>query len=278
MQHIRKIVVFLANEFVYNGHLQSISASSVVYFSYIFIFQQSVNYDILFVIYLLFESIFLFDRFRDIEVDKSTNMERSRHISRYRKKANIILTGFLFLLFSILIIKNNFWFTIYIAGVIILGFLYPVYFKKVTSKIYFFKNFYVSSVYATLAFVPAIFAGDFNEHSVFVFSLYVFYEVFFSQMCLDFKDISIDKMHSLKTLPVVFGKENALFLLFLLVFLSPVFIYFADNSIEMTGLVVSMIVTNLTILIMVKRGVLYGYFLAAGKFILWYLVVLALNI
>ncbi len=278
MQRIRKIVFFLANEFVYNGHLQSISASSVVYFSYIFIFQQSVNYDILFVIYLLFESIFLFDRFKDIEIDKSTNMERFRHISRYREKTNIILISFLFLLFSILIIKNNFWFTIYIAGVIILGFLYPVYFKKVTSKIYFFKNFYVSSVYATLAFVPAIFVGDFNEHSVFVFSLYVFYEMFFSQMCLDFKDIKTDEERSLKTLPIVFGKKNALYFLFLLVYLSPIFIYFADDSIVMTKLVISMVVTNIMILVMVKKNILYGYFLAAGKFILWYLVALALNI
>jgi len=72
----------LIKEIVYNGHLQSIGAAVVVLISGRILNAEVSIYE-LGAVYLLFQSVYMFDRLVHLEKDATTNSERVSHLRKY---------------------------------------------------------------------------------------------------------------------------------------------------------------------------------------------------
>lgn len=271
---MEKIIKFIAVETIYNGHLQSLSAASVVYVSYILIADKIINIPLLFIVYLIFELIFLFDRYKDIEKDTITNSVRSKHLAKYKNIVPYILVG-MFLL--IIFIHNKYSNPISFAVssvIIIFGTLYNLYLKKLTKIIPMFKNFYVASFYALIAFFPYIFLEQNYSlnTSLILLSFAFFIQMMFDQIFLDIKDIDSDHKNGLLTFPVLFNKENTLsflskYNLLLFSLLMILAVYFANYVLAF--LFLSGLFLNITQLIFFRVKPVAPFVMSAAKIIFW---------
>lgn len=208
---LSKLIKFFTTEIIYNGHLQSLGSVGIVYFSSA-VLHIRISFDFLVLIYLLFQSIYYFDRYRDVNFDKSTNHERVVHINKYlRFVPIIILSFFVFMTLGFLFFSNIQ--SLMLAWVVLtLGILYPIFFKGLTKKIFLFKNFYVAFVHALLLLFPVIYYDlQLVDWSLLVILfLFVLFEAMIGQFILDTKDIDSDRRRGLKTLPVLIGKSQTL--------------------------------------------------------------------
>lgn len=276
-----KIFKFLLDEFLYNGHLQSLSGASIVYIATL-ILGLTPNLIPSLIIYLAFQIIHVHDRYKDIRLDRLTNFERTKHLELYLDKIPFILIFlFLVLLFFLLRVKsaNSF---IFISAIVFFGLLYPVFFKSLTRKLYFFKNFYVSSVYLLLPFYPLIYYKVENQIFLNIFAVLVFLECLIGQAVLDLKDIASDKKNGYLTLGVMIGKERAINILriiglslVLAIFL--ILINLGGNEILFFLVFISFLV-NYTIFSLLAKNNPTAYLLAAGRFFLWLVLLFAVNI
>ncbi len=101
----------------------------------------------------------------------------------------------------------------------------------------------------------------------------------------DIKDMTIDAMHAVRTLPVVLGREWTLSLAMVLLFMSGVahtlcFRHFFPNNIDHTiPLVISLIISGMTIWMSQRSGKDWVYFgLLDGMLILQYVLVLTFGL
>ena len=281
---LRKSINFLITEFVLNGHMQSLGAVGIVCVSYYFFFSSSVfRLDLILISYLLFECVYIFDRFVDINHDFLTNFRRSSHIKKYFNYVPIILFVMLLLLFSLLFIYANMISVFTVAVIVGFGFLYPIFFKKLTKRIPLFKNFYVSSVFALMVFLPAIYFENyaFDLIELVVFFACVFFEAFIGQIVLDMKDLESDKRRQILTLPVMVGMKKSLFIVNLLSLLNLLVFTFLFLYLNFVLgiyllLVISFMVNYLSV-VMVKKNQKSAYLAQAGKFFVWFLGYLIVN-
>ena len=79
---MKKILKVVFNEFIYGGHLQSLGAASVVFVSALLL-DLKVGWVILVTIYLIFYAIYLYNRFKEIDIDYSTNKSRTEYLKKY---------------------------------------------------------------------------------------------------------------------------------------------------------------------------------------------------
>jgi 4-hydroxybenzoate polyprenyltransferase len=275
-----KTINFIVKEFLYNGHLQSLSAVSIVYITSRFILDDVVNVYMLITVYLFFELIHIFDRYKDLDKDKLTNSIRVKHINSYADFVRWLLIGVSLLIFISITTTSNI-FTLFLTiAIILLGIYYPIYFKRLTIKIPLFKNFYVAAVYSIMVFYTTAFLeGRFIiTPEYLVFAYFILFEIVANQAMSDFKDIEGDRGEKLKTLPVIFGKVKARkylkffsilnFLVYLALIqtylLHPVFIFMG-----IVGLVLNFISMELA-----KRELVVGYLMNVGKFLILLLFIL----
>ncbi len=274
-----KIFKFLLNEFLYNGQLQLLSGASIVYISTLLL-DRKPEFFPSFIIYLTFLIIHIHDRYRDVEIDKLTNAVRVKHLSTYLDKIPYLL----FLIFAIILVIffrfGNFLSFVFVITVITFGLLYPVFFKRLTKKVYFFKNIFVSSVYALLVYFPVIYYNLGATSLSHLLSIFIFLECFISQACLDIKDIESDKKEGFLTLPVLFGKEKTLSLLGYASLISLfAFLLSAARTSNLIGfLVIVNFFINQLIFLTLKKGKVLGFFIAPGKFFLWFIAILVVKI
>lgn len=273
----RGIIKFLKQEIVFNGHLQSVGASSVAYLSTLFALNKTPSIVMLIVIYTTFQVVYFYDRLRDLEKDRETNIQRVKHI---RSNKNLVVVLGIFYVGIVIfgnLIYANLYSLLYCVGIIILGLLYPRYFKGLTRKIYFFKNIYVTSVYSVAVFYPLLFYTKhifFDKIIIYLF-IFVFLEMAVSQLSLDLKDIKSDKASKLKTLPVVYGWEKALSLLYSFSVLSFfVLLAFLPGDLRFFSfvfLIILNLIYNLIYIYYISKNKSWGYLLSAGKFSFWLL-------
>ena len=257
---IKKIFTFLLTEFIYNGHLQSIGAVAIVNFYNIYIYQSVIDFKFSFAIYSLFESIFLFDRYLGFKKDKDSNLERTKHISSYKRFFPQII---LFMsIFSLSIFLEKSLSSFLMAGsILFMGFMYPIYFKSFTKFIYLFKNLYVSGVYAIIVFFVT------NKFQIIPTS-YVFLQSMIAQILLDIKDISSDGKDRLKTFGVLFGKNKALQFVLVLIIFSCAFYYQ-----KIFGFIILIdFAINISSVYLINKNNKSGYLLTAAKFLPWLLL------
>jgi 4-hydroxybenzoate polyprenyltransferase len=275
---------FFANEFLYNGHLQSLGATGIVYISSQFIAEKSPSFDLLIIVYFIFQFIFMNDRYKDISLDSATNAQRTMHLRKYLNKIPTVLGIFLLVVLILNLYFSTIHSLIFSLTIMLLGFLYPIYFKDLTKKIYLLKNFYVSSVFAILVYFPLVYySAKLTETKTFlIFLAFVFIESLINQIALDLKDLVADRKLKFLTLPVVLGREKSLNLLRTFSLISSAIFIFLVFHYQIESIFAILIVAsafiNQLFLTMIYERRKTGYAIVAGKFSLWLLLVLTINV
>jgi len=275
---IKKILKSIWNELIYGGHLQPLGAASIVFVSGVLLKIQ-ITWDVLFVAYILFYPLFLYNRFKEINIDRLTNPERTQHIKKYIKFIPIILCLIIFILVISLIYFSNFRALIFGLLVLFFGFLYTIIFKKFTNKIPLFKDLYVAAVFALLPFFLLVYYSYFLVSiNVLLLSLLIFLESFLMPVFLDIKDIESDKREKLRTLPVMLGKEKTIVFLSIFNLIGTItimtFIFYLSAFPRSILMLLFTIPFDFYCYMLAKRQRSFGYTLQGGKFILWPFLVL----
>lgn len=261
-----KSLSFLKKEILFNGHLQSLGAVSLVYLSSVYIYNKVPSIWLLLITYLLFQSIYFHDRYRDLDDDEETNSIRVKHIRKYAQFIWIIILTFLVGAILLLLTMFNFGGLVFFVIVFLLGYFYPLYFKGLTKKIYLFKNIYVSGVHAVLVFFPLLATEVPSVNFIFLclFSIYIFIEAMIVQVLLDVKDVESDKRQGLLTLPVLIGAKKTIVSAAVLSILG-----FALIVLYLPMLAVFSLIINFLVLYLFVNKKTAGFFLGASKFLLW---------
>jgi 4-hydroxybenzoate polyprenyltransferase len=275
---MNKILKFIFDEIFYNGHFQTWGSLAIVISSGQLL-GIKITWDLLAVVYLLFYAIYLYDRYKTVEIDSLTNQARSKHIKKiYRFTPwilSVILTTMLFLLFRF----SNIYAVLFVIVIVPLGFFYPIYFKKFTKKIIGFKNIYVASIFSIFTIFPSLYYGIAIEKTyfliLFALLLFTFLRGVMMQVFLDLKDIEGDKKEGLLTLAIVYGKErvykiiNIMNLITSLAFPVLYFIFPAWNLTPAILFLSILAVWNFYFFNLARRGNYFGFVLGSGEFIYW---------
>ncbi len=216
---------FIWEEFIYGGHWFSLSASAFV-LTIIILLELKIKWELLLIVYLLIQSVYNYNHYKEINIDSLLKSDRTNHIKIYYSILPM-LTIFYGIGFVILtLIYGNLESLVMAGFLLIIGFLFTKIFKKFSKKVIGFKTFYASFTLSLLI----IFISFFYIHSVtfLVIELLIFFFLRFmiSSSFSDIKDIDIDKKFHLLTWPVYFGKKKFLTFLHILNFITiiPLFI------------------------------------------------------
>lgn len=268
----------LYTEFIFNGHLQALGASGIVYIAFLLENNKSTPWSILIAIYALFQSIYLFDRFYGLKQDKKLNQKRSSHIIKYKKYIPIYFILLLIIGLTTMVISSNIYALICYLTILVFGLLYPIYFKGLTKKIFIFKNIYVSVVFSILPILYLVHEFNINwleRASLLIYTLvfFVFLESMISQILLDIKDFKSDKKIGLKTLPSVLGiKKTFIVTTFFSITSFLVFISFVKFNGVLSFYIALSLVINIVSIILINKKIMEGFIISAGKFFFWLLL------
>ncbi|MFA5368973.1 MAG: UbiA family prenyltransferase [Candidatus Paceibacterota bacterium] len=275
---MKRFLNLLWRELIHGGHLQSLGVVGITYVSS-FLLGINADWKILSLAYLIFYPIYINDRFKWIELDETTNPERTKHIKNYLWLGPKIILFSILLLITLLINIGNLKLTGLSLTILFLGFLYPIYFKNLTKKIFAFKNFYVAFFFATMAILPALYEMQPLANALLIsFVIFVFLKTILMQILLDCKDVEEDRVIGLLTVPALIGKEKTI--KFLTVANTLVIISF----LFLTGTLINSFPWQMVILLLLipfnffsyslaKKQNYYGYILAGGEFMLWPLLI-----
>jgi len=277
-----KILKSIWNEFIYGGHLISLGAASIVFSSAILL-SIKITWDCLVITYLIFYLIYLYNRFKEIDVDYLTNPQRTEHLQTYVKQIPIIFYFVILIVTVGLIYFTNFPGLIFGLSLLSFGLLYTIIFKKFTKKIVIFKDLFVSTVFSLLVpFLIVYYSFSLTTPSFIapgvILMAFIFLKAFTMQVFFDVKDMEGDKKEGLLTFPVIFGKErilNALKIINILITVPiPIFSFYFNifpKSVLMLLFTVPFVFYCFSL---VKKGKYFGYILGSGEFILWPILLL----
>lgn len=271
---MKKTIKFIIEEVLYNGHLQTFGSVGIVLFAAI-IFGINISFLSIVIVYVSFYLIYLFNRYKEFEIDYATNKERSEHIKKMLKFIPWIVL-ILSLIFLGMLFFTNIAFSLYMIFITVFGFFYTSFFKKLTRYVFLFKNIYVALVFSLLIAFPFFYNNiDIGEHffQFWLLAILVFVKAMAMQIVLDLKDIKSDKKEKLKTLGVLIGTKKSLSVfIFLSIFSSiimPIFYYFLGWFSWEILLLTPVILFNLFVLRLVKNGKFAGFLLEGCEFIFW---------
>lgn len=258
-------------------------AAGIVYVSSLYVFNKNPTLDFLVLVYLIFQLVYVNDRYKGLGKDTATNAHRTKHINTYAKQIPIVLLIAFFLIIIINLIFSNISSLSFSFFIILSGFLYPIYFKDLTKKIYMFKNIYVSLVFVLIVLFPPIYYVDqlTNINLLYFFLIFVFLESLFNQIVLDTKDIKLDKKQGLLTLPVLIGMTRTILILWIFSLLSVLLYIYLATSFGFHAVVFYLIFTslliNLIVAFKIKNASKISYIMAASKFFFWFFIVFILK-
>lgn len=279
---IEKILKFIWNEFIYGGHLPSLGAAAIVLFSGILL-NIKITWDCLLITYFIFYLIYLYNQFKEIDVDCLTNPQRTKHIRIYFPKIPKIFYVIIFVIIGSLIYFSNIWALVFGMFLLLFGWLYTVVFKKMTQKIIIFKDLFVSAVFVLLVFFPIIYYSYPLTISLLSIALlimvFIYFKAFMMQVFLDVKDIESDKKENLLTFPVIFGKEKMLNILGIISLLStapiPIIFSLYFNIFPISTLILLLTIPfNLFCFSQAKNQKYSSYVLESSEFILWPILII----
>lgn len=275
---MKKIWGFAFNEFIYGGHLQCLGTAGIAYVSAYFL-NFKISYGPLILAYLIFYPIYINDRFRGVVKDEPTNPERSKHFKKYLHLMPKILALAIAVLTIFLFYLANFSFAIFSFLLVILGILYPLYFKNITQKIIGFKNYYVSAFFAAIALSPNIFYSyPFLFMPLVSLMVFIFVKTLFMQIVLDCKDTEGDKQAKLLTIPLMLGESKTFLFLRLLSLFSAILILFPALLLKIFPIQAIMLFLtipfNFYCLRLTKQKKYSSYILASSEFVLWAILIL----
>jgi len=151
----------------------------------------------------------------------------------------------------------------------------------------FVKIFLIAAVWAFAgSYMPAVYAGD-NITSTSILILFTanFFYIFAIALPFDIKDLTVDGMNNVKTIPAKFGVKTTFYLCYFLLLLSGIFQWYLQEEILKTengntfAIGISLIATGYAIYITQKRNNDILYFaLLDGMIIIQFLLVLLFSI
>ena len=207
------------NEFVYGGHILSVGGASVAYTTGLLL-GVSVTWELLLMVYLALQAIYLYDRYTDIKRDILVSTERAAYLSRGIKRIPFAI-GLCSSLFVIFLVASGNLMAI-VFGLVLVGgaFCYNIYLKRLTKRIIAFKNLFVSLCWASITpFVALYYLYPVNTEVLLLFS-FVFIILFVNVSFCDIKDCEDDRKRGLLTPVVVMGKKRLLKFSRIVVFVS----------------------------------------------------------
>lgn len=285
-EKIKKVLIIIWNEFIYGGHLQCLGLVGIVYISS-FLLNLRADWEILLSTYLIFYPIYINDRFQGIQLDQLTNPERTKHFKIYLSLMPKLIAFSILLLIILLFYIRNLNFSIFTLILLLLGLLYPFYFKNLTKKIFAFKNFYVATFFAIVVTLPVFYHKlELNIDLIIllgILMLFVFLKTVLMQILLDCKDVETDKALRLLTLPVIISKEKSLIFLeisstvitTLILFISVFFLEIFPSQVLILLLIIPF---NFYSYKLARNKNYFGYILGSGEFVLWLLLIIITKI
>lgn len=278
---------FLFKEFIYGGHLQCLGASSIVFFSAFFL-KLNIGMDALIAAYLLFYPLYLYNRWKEIGVDYATNPERTKYLRTYIRYMPFIFTIVVFSAVIFLLYSGNFISFVFGMILLVLGLMYTTVFKKVTRRLFLFKNFYVALFFTFLVLFTAIYYSlPLTKISaiipIMILMVFVFGKAFMMQILLDLKDVESDGKEGLKTLGVMIGGDKTLETLRILSILTtaPIIIIFSIFIPIFSKIMLLLILTipfNFYSFKLAQEKKYYGYIIGSGEFVLWSILILIVKV
>jgi len=277
MLSLKRTLRTTLNEFIYGGHFQSLGAVSVVFISALLL-ELKIAWDILFTTYLLFYIPYLYNRFKEIKIDYSTNLQRTEHLKIYAHYIPLILYSTIFILVGSLVYFGNLEIWIFSSLLLIFGILYTTTFKKITKRIFFFKNIYVSIFFTLLPYFLIVYYSYSLTSNILLLSLFIFLKAFLMQVFLDIKDIKSDKKEGLRTLPIILGEEKTIRFLFissLIINITlPVIAIYLNIFSNLILFSIPLFLFNFYCYYLVKNKQDSGYIFQGGEFIIWLFLII----
>ncbi|MDY0387707.1 MAG: UbiA family prenyltransferase [Methanolobus sp.] len=220
--NISKLASILWKELVFGGHLFATGSVSVI-MACATIFMIPISWDILFVSYLLFYAIYLYDYSAGASSDELTNEDRARYLQCKNKSKCIVGIASVILLLVLLTFTNTVT-TLIGMSILIFGLLYGSHFKKLTKKIPAFKNVFVSLVWSFMALFLFVYYSLPITYGALMLALFVFIRMMNIQILFDVRDVEGDIADGLLTIPALFGERTYTSILRLINLVSIVFI------------------------------------------------------
>ncbi len=216
---INKVFKSVWKEFVYGGHLLSLGLTGIVW-SFIIILGLPLNWQILLISYLIPQIVYTYNHFKETKEDFLTNPERTKYLQKVEKYFPFVFSLY-FLLLILLLLSTNINTFLFVLFLSLGGVLYSIHLKKLTQKIFCFKNIYTSLFWAMGgAFFPIFYYSISFNITFFLFFLFIFFRWILNTIFFDIKDMEGDRKENLKTMPSLIGKEKTLQFLHILNFLS----------------------------------------------------------
>ena len=282
MPQINKIGKFLWSEFVYVGHLPAIGAAGIVLVTAILL-NISITWDSLIIIYLIFYLIYLYNRFKEINIDYLTNPKRTKHLNIYYHEVPKIFYLSILLIIIWIIFFSNIATLAFCIFILFSGWLYTLTFKKLTKKIIIFKNLFVSSVFSLIVLF-AIFYYSYKPTEsdvplILLLIIFIFLKALMMQIFFDVKDIASDKKEKLLTLPILYNKEKTLDILKIIsIFITapiPIFFSLYFNIFPLSILMLTLTIPfNFYCFEQAKKEKYCAYILGSTEFILWPILII----
>lgn len=201
------------NEFIYGAHLTALIGPSIIIIPIVFL-DLPVNTIALLIAYLIPLIVYSYDYQKEIDKDAQTNSEKSKYLYKRKRVFPLIFSIYLFL--TIILITTIFDINFFIFLLIVLtgGILYTTIFKRLSKNIPAFKNIYTTAIWAYFGTFFVIFLYKIFPNSLLlVLFIFTYLKILINNVFFDIKDISADKNEGLKTLPIILGKANTIYLL-----------------------------------------------------------------
>jgi len=202
-----RILNLIWNEFVYGGHLLSLGAVSIVYTAAVLLGIR-ITWDFMVIVYLGSYAPYIYNRYRELNKDFFTNVERTRHLEKYVKNIPAMIALSVIIMMGIFLYFNKIPALLFALLLFLISFSYSILFKGLSKKIIGFKNFYISLGWALLVVLLAIYYTFPMSWSILLISLFVYLRLYVNTNFFDIKDIESDKKEQLLTLPIVLGQEK----------------------------------------------------------------------
>jgi len=144
-----------------------------------------------------------------------------------KKQANLIIVFLLItigLFFLSLSLSSSIAVSVTFLLLFFMGLFYNVYFKKLSSKIIGFKDFFVTACWSTLILLFFLYTNKTDVKPMMFFLAFVFTRDFTNIVFCDLKDESADKKKKIQTVAGLLGTAKTIRLLLLVGFLSGIII------------------------------------------------------
>ncbi len=199
-------------ELVYGGHLTSLGVTSIGLTLFL-LEGKPISFLPLAVTYLICQTVYSYNHYREMDYDLKSNPERTRHLRATMAWTRVSSWCYSLLLLLCLSLANV---PLFLLVMLLLagGILYTEGLKELaTKRIPGFKNLYTSLFLALSVFIVPLYASGRISPIYVYLSLFFFFRMGINTVFCDIKDIQSDAKRNIKTLPVLLGKAPSLVLL-----------------------------------------------------------------